>query len=260
MDILQACEDLANNIASFNPFECSDAEISKEQIQRWQHLFGSTEEEAIKELGNWRADFGRTSIPSWLGRRSARRKHVWDTNELYAVINRKDKDKLLANLPAGSSATIIPISRDRKDLSHNSAYPTLGLDTTLPQNRPYSPIVDHEKPQPGNEDYPVWYFFYGTLADFWVPTTPFSLIPAWTIGGRIGTWAGKYKALVDDFGGGRVYGYGFLVQDKEAEDALRYYETGAYEVVRCEIYLETNGGVNMVKGLTFRFASGSLEE
>jgi hypothetical protein len=65
---------------------------------------------------------------------------------------------------------------------------------------------------------------------------------------------------VDDFGGGRVYGYGFLVQDKEAEDALRYYETGAYEVVRCEIYLETNGGVNMVKGLTFRFASGSLEE
>jgi hypothetical protein len=63
MDILQACEDLANNIASFNPFECSDAEISKEQIQRWQHLFGSTEEEAIKELGNWRADFGRTSIP-----------------------------------------------------------------------------------------------------------------------------------------------------------------------------------------------------
>jgi hypothetical protein len=65
---------------------------------------------------------------------------------------------------------------------------------------------------------------------------------------------------VDDFGGGRVYGYGFLAQDKEAEDALRYYETGAYEVVRCEIYLETNGGVNMVKGLNFRFASGSLEE
>ncbi|CAH0025564.1 unnamed protein product [Clonostachys rhizophaga] len=337
MDILQACEDLANNIASFNPFECSDAEIPKEQIQRWQHLFGFAEEEAIKELGSWRADLGRTSIPflawqeisqekkrlgydkqayeyslssRWLYRQAKAQSPTssssssktqaesiylvklegsitsaaalqrlaelpalpeiktdqGDTTESFAVINGKDKEKILANLPTGSSTTIISISRARKDLSHDSAYPTLGLDTTLPQNRSSPPIADHQKPQPGNEDYPVWYFFYGTLADgdrvgrLLGPDHSVSLIPAWTVGGRLGTWAGKYKALVDDFGGGSVHGHGFLVQDKEAEDALRYYETGAYEVVRCEIHLVTHGGVNMVKGLTFRFTGGNLEE
>ncbi|CAG9981034.1 unnamed protein product [Clonostachys byssicola] len=336
MDTLQACEDLANNIGYFDPFECSDAEIPKDQIQRWQHLFGFTEEEAIKELGSWRADFGRTSIPllawqeisqekkrlgydkeayeyslssRWLSRQaraqnptsssSSSKTQAWsiylvklegsipdaaalqqlaelpappeiktdqgETTELFAVINGKDKEKLLANLPTGSSTTIISVSRACKYLSHDSAYPILGLDTTLPQNRLSSPIADHEKLQPGNEDYPVWYFFYGTLADgdrlgrLLGPGHSASLIPAWVIGGRLGTWAGKYKALVDDFGGGRVHGHGFLVQNKEEEDALRYYETGAYEVVRCEIYLETRDGMNMAKGLTFRFIGGSLE-
>ncbi|CAH0052271.1 unnamed protein product [Clonostachys solani] len=335
MDILQACEDLANNIASFNASECSDAEIPKEQIQRWQHLFGFTEEEAIKELRSWRADFGRTSIPllawqeidqekkslgynkeayeyslssRWLSRQAKAQNHsssssnthtqsiylvklegsvpdaaalqrlaglpilpeiktgYGDTTELFAVVNGKDKEKLLANLPMGSSTTIISISRACKDLSRQSAYPTLGLDTTLPQNRPSSPIPTHQTPQPANEDYPVWYFFYGTLADgdrlgrLLGPNHPVSLTPAWTTGGRLGTWAGKYKALVDDFGGGKVHGHGFLVQDKEAEDALRYYETGAYEVVRCDIYLETPEGGNMIKGLTFRYIGGNLEE
>jgi hypothetical protein len=339
MDILQACEDLANNIASFDPFECSDADIPKEQTQRWQDLFGFTEEEAIKELNCWRADFGRTSIPlsvwqeiiqekkdlgfdkesyeyslspRWLSRRAktrgvnasssssssfqARAESTYlvklegsipdsstlqqlaglstppevktgqgDTTELFGVIDRQTKARLLSSLPKGSSTTIISISRARKDLSRDSAYPTLGLDTTLPQNRPSSSLP-LQKTQPSNEEYPVWYFFYGTLADeerlgrLLGPDHPLSLTPAWIAGGRLGTWAGKYKALVDDFDGGRVDGHAFLVQDQQAEDALRYYETGVYEVVRCDVHLQTpDGGADTVKGLTFRYFGENLE-
>jgi hypothetical protein len=59
---------------------------------------------------------------------------------------------------------------------------------------------------PAQVQYPVWYFFYGTLAD--VPklssllslpegSTPV-LHPATVAGGRMETWgAGKYNALVD---------------------------------------------------------------
>lgn len=187
-------------------------------------------------------------------------------NRLLSLREGQREEKTLANLPTGSSKSIISISRARKDLCGDSAYPTLGLDTTLPQNRPSPPIADHQKPHTGNEDYPVWYLFYGTLADgdrlgrLLGPDHSVALILAWTIGGRLGTWASKYNALVDDFGGGSVHGHGFLVPDKEAEDALRYNETGAYDVVRCEIHLETHGGVNMVKGLTFRFTGGNPEE
>lgn len=342
MDILQACEDLANSIASFDPFECSEADIPKEQTQRWQDLFGLTEEEAIKELSDWRADFGRPSIPfltwqeisrekkslgfdkesyeyslsaRWLSRQAKVQKMnasssssssskaqaegtylvklegiipnaatlqqlaglstppevktgQGDTTELFGVIDGQGRAQLLASLPKGSSTTIISISRARKDLSRDSAYPTLGLETTLPHNRPpFPPIPNLRRLQPANEEYPVWYFFYGTLADeerlnrLLGPDHPVSLTPGWTTGGRLGTWAGRYKALVDDFSGGQVQGYGFLVQDQQAEDALRYYETGVYEVVRCDIHLETpGGGFNRVKGLTFRYTGDKLEE
>lgn len=334
MDILQACEDLANNIASFDPFECSGADIPKEQTQRWQDLFGFTEEEAIKELSGWRADFGRTSIPlpvwqeisqekkalgfdkeayeyslspQWLSRRAKAQKTTdcsssikaqaestylvklegsipnvatlqnlaglstppevktgqGDTTESFGVIDGQARARLLASLPKGSSTTIISISRARKDLSRDSPYPTLGLDTTLHQNRPSSVL---ERPQPTNGEYPVWYFFYGTLADeerlsrLLGPDHTVSLMPAWIAGGRLGTWAGRYKALVDDFGGGQVHGHGFLVQDQQAEDALRYYETSVYEVVRCDIHLQTpDGGDDTVRGLTFRYIGENLE-
>lgn len=341
MDILQACEDLANNIAAFDPFDSSEDNVPKEQTQRLQDLFGFTEEEAIKELNDWRADFGRTSIPllawqeisqekksmgfdkesyeyslspRWLSRQAKPQKtdaspfssasevqaettylvklegsipnvtslqqlaglstppHVkvgeGDTTELFGVIDGHGRAKLLASLPKGSQTTIISISRARKNLSRGSMYPSLGLETTLPQYRLSSPPTHiPQASQPANEECPVWYFFYGTLANeerlsrLLGPDHPVSLTPAWTTGGRLGTWAGTYKALVDDFGGGRVHGHGFLLQDQQAEDALRYYETGVYEVVRCDIHLETpHRGVNMVKGLTFRHIGDNLEE
>jgi len=47
-----------------------------------------------------------------------------------------------------------------------------------------------------------------------------------------------------------VLGSAFLVRSREQEDALRFYETDKYEVVRCCIFT-TGHGVFM--GLTFPF-------
>ena len=57
--------------------------------------------------------------------------------------------------------TFIRLSEAQKDLSDTSAYPTLGLDITLPHNRPHQDVEIF----PAQTEYPVWYFFYGTLAD-----------------------------------------------------------------------------------------------
>ncbi|KAF4493676.1 hypothetical protein FAGAP_10198 [Fusarium agapanthi] len=61
----------------------------------------------------------------------------------------------------GFDPTIIKDQYAPKDLSSTSLYPTLGLDTTLPQFRPGLAAT----PRPSQNEYPVWYFFYGTLAD-----------------------------------------------------------------------------------------------
>lgn len=105
--------------------------------------------------------------------------------------------------------------------------------------------------------YPVWYFFYGTLANTEVlsrqlslPEDKISLLaPAIISGGVIKTWASKYKALVDGSSSCLVKGSAFQVMSREQEDALRSYETDNYEVVRCEI---STGG-SAVPGCTFRF-------
>ncbi|OAL00216.1 hypothetical protein IQ06DRAFT_316452 [Phaeosphaeriaceae sp. SRC1lsM3a] len=102
--------------------------------------------------------------------------------------------------------------------------------------------------------YPVWYFFYGTLADtaflgrlFGLPDghVPI-LVPAVICGGKIRTWGGKYKALVDSWGE-HVDGWACEILAQEHEDALRVYETAKYEVVR------------VVMGSTFRFAGNEGE-
>ena len=65
------------------------------------------------------------------------------------------------------------------------------------------------------------------------------------------TWGGgKYNALIDDpCGNGRVLGSAYKVMSKEHEDFLRLYETDAYEVVRCDISIDTA----IVPGCTFRY-------
>jgi len=71
--------------------------------------------------------------------------------------------------------------------------------------------------------------------------------------GKIGTWGGKYKALVDN-PGTCVEGCAYEVVSQEQEDALRVYETAKYEVVRVEIMCRMNFRARFVRGLTFRFA------
>nr|OQO15685.1 hypothetical protein B0A51_17848 [Rachicladosporium sp. CCFEE 5018] len=147
----------------------------------------------------------------------------------------------------------------RKDLSPYSIAPFLGLDATLPQHRPDAATP----PSPQQDQYPVWYFFYGTLADADVlrrllgdgPNDVNKLYPARVSGGRVEMWADKYRALVDsEYREAVVHGSAFLVQSAEHEEALRVYETDKYEVVRCRIVLsEDDGGERTVLGCTFRF-------
>lgn len=155
----------------------------------------------------------------------------------------------------------VPIGVAYKELSPDSLYPTLGKDFTLPQFRPQDPQLLTTAPSFGRaqDQYLVWYFFYGTLAsiptlrrllslsDEEVPT----LYKARLQGGRMKTWGrGKYNALVDGPETNCLEGSAYLVRSEEHEDMLRKYETEAYEVVRCLIKMDDD---TTVQGCTFRF-------
>lgn len=138
----------------------------------------------------------------------------------------------------------------RKKLERESMHPMLGVESTLPQFR--SAVVG-----PWQEEWPVWYFFYGTLGDREVlgrllslESEELVLREASVLGGVMKMWGGKYKALVDGPERAKVVGKAFLVTNQGYEDALRQYETDNYEVVRCTISME---GGTKVEGCTFRF-------
>jgi hypothetical protein len=153
------------------------------------------------------------------------------------------------------------MNKARKTLDPYSAHPTLSLDTTLPHNRPHDTVEGGFRPK--EHEYPVWYFFYGTLANPDLlarlfrspPGTGQLLRPAHIHGGTLRTWGSKYKALVD-CPGARVNGWAFEIETKEQEDVLRMYETAKYEIVRVRIELEEQ---RFVRGCTFRF-SGQEED
>jgi hypothetical protein len=158
-----------------------------------------------------------------------------------------------------------PINKACKALSPFSAYPTFGLDTTLPHRRPQSTVSSSFLPT--QSQCPVWYFFYGTpancsfLAQLFcsLPGTEPVLVPALIHGGKIRTWGRKYNALVDS-PGSPVKGSAYEVTSKDQEDILRMYETAKYEVVRVDITLnEGTCEVCVVKGCTFRFAGEEHE-
>ena len=177
-------------------------------------------------------------------------------NELFGEVNATQKaniETFLAESRSPFRPTFVQCRQARKEFNDHSRYPTLGLDTTFPQHRPQK---TDESFAPSQTQYPVWYFFYGTLAD---PDTlahhlkleerP-SLESASIHGGVIKTWECKYKALIDGPAMAKVDGWAYRVEKPEHEEALRIYETDAYEVVRCSILLQ-NGSVE--KGCTFRF-------
>ena len=143
----------------------------------------------------------------------------------------------------------------RKDLSATSSAPMLGLDTTLPQHRLTTP---DSIPRPAQDEYPVWYFFYGTLVDRQTlhnllqhldgegnyDLAKYKLRPARVCGAKLTTWGNKYKAVIDGEGDEDedvVEGWAFSVKTEMYEEALRSYETGAYEVVRCRIRCRAAG-------------------
>lgn len=186
-----------------------------------------------------------------------------ERTERFCVVNGSAKQRLTDwatehRLPCPH---FIRISMARKDLSSDSWAPCLGYDMTLPQNR----LIDREAvPRPRQDEYPVWYFCYGTLQDPEKLRAVFSeeegsryeLWDAKIRGGSLIEWGNKYKALVDDCpglygGGGEVVGKALLVETKEHEDALRFYETKAYEVVRCGIVF--GEGSEEVAACTFRY-------
>ncbi|KAH0362538.1 hypothetical protein KCU65_g8012, partial [Aureobasidium melanogenum] len=147
----------------------------------------------------------------------------------------------------------ITINIAAKDLS---TLPTLGVDdTTMPHRR-----LNHIEDLVDQQQFPVLYFFYGTLAQPEIlkrvleledELDSLSLQPAYVLGGKI-TTLGQYRALVNsDDPSSRVDGHAFMVQSEDQERALRLYEKNMYQVVRCDIWLF---GKRM-PGLTFRLAT-----
>ncbi|KAF5577531.1 hypothetical protein FPCIR_12067 [Fusarium pseudocircinatum] len=58
--------------------------------------------------------------------------------------------------------TFILCNPARKDLSPISLHPTLGIESTLPHRRLQH---SHDEPRPAQNEYPVWDFIYGDLAE-----------------------------------------------------------------------------------------------
>ena len=156
--------------------------------------------------------------------------------------------------------TFVRISKSGKDLSEHPMYPTLGVDTTLPQYRADSVDANF---MPTQNQYPVWYFFYGNLAVPDILSRRLALsekpvfTPAIVTGAIIKKWRSKYNALLDSDGAETacVDGWAYLVRTEGHEEALRLYETENYQIVRCTISMQ--GRSDTVKGLTFKFVGPS---
>lgn len=160
--------------------------------------------------------------------------------------------------------TFVRVSIASKDLSPTTSYPTLGIDTTLPQYRPNTTDVDLTAVSPQQNEFPVWYFFYGTLADRQVLSRVIGVDglaviykSAQVSGGRLSNWGGKYLGLVDADASALVHGWAYQVRSRDEEEALRIYESDKYMVVRCRITM--NNGYTTVKGLTFRLVSDAAQ-
>ncbi|KAI0517579.1 hypothetical protein F5B22DRAFT_654799 [Xylaria bambusicola] len=137
----------------------------------------------------------------------------------------------LSEIESRFQPTFIKYSIATKELSRTSAYPTLGIDATMPQYRPSS--TNDTILTPSQNQYPVCYFFYGTLADPTVLGRLLGIEPVYkdatVYGGTLCMWGGKYKAMIDK-PRGVAHGNAFWVQNQAQEEILRCYETDKYEV------------------------------
>ncbi|KAJ5042013.1 uncharacterized protein L3040_004574 [Drepanopeziza brunnea f. sp. 'multigermtubi'] len=154
----------------------------------------------------------------------------------------------------------VTLGRAYEELSSSSLYPTLGIYTILLQFRPQDAHLLVHAPTFGyaQDQFPVWYF-YGRLASAPKLCSLLSLpgdeVPVLhkpsAMGGKMETGGnGKYNALV--YGPeivSRINGWAYQVASEEHEDALRKYETAAYEVFKCEMEMHSN----RVQGCISRF-------
>ncbi|KAF5683821.1 hypothetical protein FDENT_7000 [Fusarium denticulatum] len=149
--------------------------------------------------------------------------------------------------------TFILCNPARKDLSPISLHPTLGIESTLPHRRLQHL---HGEPRPAQNEYLVWYFASGDLAEEDILFELLGCKPrlepkALAIGGLLRR-RGQSWAMINDPDGRRCMSWmALLVETKAQEDMLRVYQTDAYEVVRCPIGLRGEEG--LVADLTFRF-------
>ena len=171
---------------------------------------------------------------------------------------------LLATALPSMQLTCYPIRGSAaKKLDSNSIAPFLGRDSTLPQFRLQDDLAEVK---PRQKEFPVCYFFYDTLCERAVLSRhtrrdeeDIVLVRAKVRGGRLETW-GRYRGLVDGTDGDVVQGMAFWVERKEEEEGLRAYETERYDVVRCEIEVETGSCKSEgFRGLTFRLVKEDVD-
>ncbi|KAH7155602.1 hypothetical protein B0J13DRAFT_229765 [Dactylonectria estremocensis] len=158
----------------------------------------------------------------------------------------------------GPLPTFLQLTIAEKSLSPESLAPTLGLDATLPQNRASSPGAAF---RPSQGEYPVWYFFYGPLANpdelkiiLRLSTKP-NYKPASITGGRLLAWNAIRDAVGNEVQH-EIPGKAFLVRTPKEEESLRFSVTDKFEVVRCAIRFTDSGDVE--DGLTLRYIGTDL--
>ncbi|KAF4901606.1 hypothetical protein CGCVW01_v013291 [Colletotrichum viniferum] len=172
--------------------------------------------------------------------------------------------------------TIIRYNAADKDLLKTSVYPTLGCDVTLPQNRITGD--DDKRLLPAQNEYPVWYFFYGTLADPDVLREQLGVEVNYREAsikrGVLKTWGAKYKALVDARDGNAPDSYtpigghrGFSVSHpgprifpRESHTAVNKVRLQAANCEEKKLEGKKDGNAPPVKGKAFEVMDKEMEQ
>ena len=178
-------------------------EPSEEEIERWQALFAYSYPEAVEQIKNHKSEYSCCEVSN----------DHWDLVKSQKMAEGCSREAYEHYIKGGGQSA----------LSRHGG----------PFSRSTRPILQDE--------YPVWYSFYGalvdpifltrllSLSDTEVPT----LVSASIQNGMIETWNGRYKALVDGTSTDCVHGPAYEVTAREREDTSLIYETEKYEATRC---------------------------
>ncbi|OGM48826.1 hypothetical protein ABOM_003031 [Aspergillus bombycis] len=130
---------------------------------------------------------------------------------------------------------------------------------TILRSAPPDYLLQRDEPVDFPPDFPVYYFFYGTLTTpaqvkriLDLPEEP-QLRKAEVVGYAVAKW-GDYPALINGKQGDVVTGSAYLVQSEEEAQKLSYYETNAYKVADCRIYFKDVKAPKEISGKVFMYA------